>query len=648
MKPVAPTKPSDAPDDTRRTILIAGLLLAAATVVAYSNSFRGPFVFDDVGTILNNPTITQLWPPREVLAGLPSGSTSSGRPIVNLSLALNHAIGGFDVRGYHAVNLAIHLTAGLVLFGVLRRTFLRDPLRTRFSSVALPIAFTCAALWLLHPLQTAAVTYVVQRAESLAGLFYLLTLYTFIRATDSSRPTRWQIFSAASCLFGMASKEIVASAPLFVLLYDRTLVSGSFTAAWRQRRGYYLGLAGTWLLLVALIIGTQGRGGTVGTDDAITPWSYALTQGQAIVHYLRLTVWPTPLIFDYGTATVSSLAVVLPQVLLLTALVGATALAIWKRSSLGLVGPWFFAILAPSSSVVPIVTQTMAEHRMYLALAAVIVLIVSSAVAAAGPRILWIFLVSAAMFGGFTFHRNVDYHSAVSLWSDTTTKIPDSKRAHNNLGSARFLDRDMPGAIAEFQSAVSLDPRYVSALVNLGRVQNLTGALADAATSFDRALAIEPANPDAHFGLGFALDATGRLPEALAHYREAVHLQPTATDFRLKLGQVLFRTRETPAAIEQFRELIRQAPTLAAAHTGLGTALASQGSLDEAVRALGEALRLNPDDADAHYNLGNVLVEQGRVADAIPHFEATLRLKPDHTGARQILESAREYLQSNR
>jgi tetratricopeptide (TPR) repeat protein len=635
-------------DNSRRSIVLAGLLLVVATVGAYSNSFNGPFVFDDIGTILDNPTIRQLLPPWSVLVGPPGGTTASGRPLVNLSLALNFAVGGYNPRGYHVVNLAIHLAAGLALLGVIRRTLLLEPLRKRFGSIALPIAFTCAALWLLHPLQTAAVTYLVQRAESLASLFYLLTLYGFIRATDSPRPIRWQIISVASCLFGMASKEIVVSAPLFVLLYDRTLVSGTFAATWRQRRGYYLTLASTWILLGALIVSTHGRGGSIGVNvaEAITPWSYALTQCRAIVHYLRLVVWPAPLIFDYGTSCETNLIHVWPQALLLVALALATGFSLLKRSAVGLAGAWFFAILAPSSSVVPIVTQTVAEHRMYLSLAAVVVLLVCSVVTIAGSRGLWIFFGAAALFGGITFQRNFDYRSAATIWNDTAVKLPNSKRAHNNLAAALFNENKPSEAMAAYQRALNLDPRYVISLANLGHVQLQSGMITEAGAHFERALAIEPYNAEALFGLGIVLGSTGRLVEGIKLYRNALLLKPDAVEVRLKLAQALFRTRDATSAIEQFRELIRQSPKLADAHTGLGTALASQGNFKEAERELTEALRLNPDDADAHFNLGNALAEQDRVAEAIVQFEHVLRLRPDHPLARETLEQARAYLRS--
>ena len=179
-----------------------------------------------------------------------------GRPVVSLTLAINYALGGMNVWGYHAVNLAIHILAAWTLFGVMRRTLLLPALQERFGSAATPLALAAALLWTIHPLQTESVTYVIQRTESLVGLFYLLTLYCVIRGADvrpaSDRPgTRAP--SAASCLLGMATKEVMVTAPLIVLLYDRTFLAGSFREAWRRRCGLYLALAATWGVVAAAV-----------------------------------------------------------------------------------------------------------------------------------------------------------------------------------------------------------------------------------------------------------------------------------------------------------------------------------------------------------------------------------------------------------
>ena len=235
-------------------ILFAGGLLACVALVAYQNSFSVPLIFDDLPAIRDNPTIRQLGSALSPPHG--SGLPVDGRPVVNLTLAINYAFGGLEVRGYHLVNLAIHLAAALVLFGIVRRTLRQPAWRQRYQDAALPLAFMSAALWAVHPLQTEAVTYVVQRAESLMGLLYLLTLYGFIRSADPGASRGWPILAIASCGLGMASKEVMVSAPLMVLLYDRTFVAGSFREAWRQRRGLYAGLAASWLLLGWLVLGS--------------------------------------------------------------------------------------------------------------------------------------------------------------------------------------------------------------------------------------------------------------------------------------------------------------------------------------------------------------------------------------------------------
>ena len=189
------------------------------------------------------------------------GETVSGRPVLNLSLALNYAVSGCDVRGYHVTNLAIHLAAALLLFGIVRRTLPRfrgcgGGQQLARLQLATPLALAIALLWAVHPLQTESVTYIVQRAESLMGLFYLLTLYCFLRGAGSARAIFWYAGSVLACLLGMATKEVMVSAPLVVLLYDRTFLAGSFREAWRRRWAYYLALAATWLLLAWLVAQT--------------------------------------------------------------------------------------------------------------------------------------------------------------------------------------------------------------------------------------------------------------------------------------------------------------------------------------------------------------------------------------------------------
>mgnify|MGYP001599237801 CR=1 FL=1 len=234
--------------------MLAGLVIAVAALAAYANTFHAPLTFDDIPSITDNPSILQVWPPGKALS--PPGGwgfSVSGRPLLNYSLAVNYAISGFEVWSYHVLNLLIHILAGLTLYGLVWRTLRRPPLADRFGSQARSLALVIAGVWTLHPLQTEAVTYIIQRAESLMGLFFLLTLYGFVRSVDSPRPARWRVVAVAACLLGVGTKEITALAPVLVFLYDRTFVSGSFAGAWRKHRGRYLSLVATWLPLLWLL-----------------------------------------------------------------------------------------------------------------------------------------------------------------------------------------------------------------------------------------------------------------------------------------------------------------------------------------------------------------------------------------------------------
>ncbi|HZP61452.1 MAG TPA: tetratricopeptide repeat protein [Opitutaceae bacterium] len=614
--------------------LACGVLVLAA-LAAYHNSFSVPFIYDDSAAITDNPTIQHLWPIWPALSP-PPGLTTSGRPIVNLSLAINYALGGVQVGGYHAVNLAIHILAGLTLFGLMRRTLLRSASAGRWKAGALAsnvatssmvMAFAIALIWTLHPLQTAAVTYTVQRAESLMGLFYLLTLYCFVRGTNSNssgiRPLSsgfWYLCSFLCCLLGMATKEVMVSAPLMVLLYDRTFIAGSFRDAWQKRWRLYLGLAATWLLLACLVAGTGGnRNGSAGFGGGVSSWAYALTQFPAISRYLRLSLWPHPLVFDYGRALVKPGVSVIPYVLIVAVLVAGTLAGLWRGRVLGFAGIWFFAILAPSSSVVPVATETMAEHRMYLPLAAVIALLVLGCHALAGRRSLPVLFGFAILLGFFTLRRNEDYSSALAIWSDTVAKSPRNARAQNQLGFALLQTGRSSEALQPLEEAVRLEPADAEAHRNLGVVLDTMGRVIEAVGQYKEALQIKPDYADAHNSLGNVLARQGRIPEAIGHYEEAVRLNPQNASIHNNLGLALARTGKMAEAIEQFQEALRIKPDYADAHHNLGHAWANRGDVPEAIGELEEALRLNPNDEPASVELARLRALQSMPAPMQPN-----------------------------
>ena len=641
------------------------MTIVAAAVAAYANTFRVPFHFDDVASIADNPTIRQLWPlsgPLSPPAGW--GFTVSGRPILNLTLAINYAISGPNVWSYHAFNLLIHTLAGLALFGIVRRTLLRPALAARFRSSALPVAWAIAALWTLHPLQTESVTYLVQRAESLMGLFFLLTLYAFIRGVDSSQPWRWWTVSFLACLLGVGTKEVTALAPLLILLYDRTFVSGGFAAAWQRHRWPLLLLAATWVPLAILLAETGGnRGGTVGFDIGVSWTGYWLTQFEAITRYVGLVVWPHPSVFDYGKISPPALAAAAGWSVPVLVLVGATVVALWRAPIVGFCGAWFFALLAPTS-VVPGALQMIVEHRLYLSLAGAVALALGAAARWWPPRT---FLVASAVLalaaGVMTVRRNAVYGDERRLWEDTLAKRPENARAHSNLGLILYRSERLDEAIAHYRESLRLDasdahvhynlglawmktgrlaeavaplseavrilPYYFNAQLNLGIVLMKLDRAQEAVPHFAAAIRHDPAPAEAQFQLGVALAALGRWTEAIEHYALAVQGDPQHAEAQSNWGVALLQTNSMPAAIEHFTAALHLRPGWPAAHFNLAQALARSGRTDEALAQYAEVIRLDPAHADAHLNLGIALAQTGKLTDGIAQLEQAVRLRPD-------------------
>lgn len=657
-----------------RAVRWAGLALVLALLAAYSNSFSGPFIYDDRLAIAENPTIRQLWPPWTALSPPHGGMTVEGRPILNLSFAINYAMGGDDVRSYHAVNFLIHALAALVLFGLARRTFLQPALRERFGSASLPLGFAIASLWALHPLQTEAVSYLVQRAESLMALCYLLTLYCFVRGVQSTRPTTWFARAVIACFLGVGTKEVIVSAPLVVLLYDRTFGAGTFRAAWQRRRILYLALVATWIPLGWLVVTTGGnRGGSMGFGIGVSWWEHTLTQFEAITRYLGLALWPHPLVFDYGAGWLRPPTEILLFAAPVVLLVAGTALALRHRPAPGFLGASFLAILSPTSAM-PQLVQIVVEHRMYLPLAAMLSLLVPGFYLLGGRRALAGSMIAAVALGGLTFQRNSDYQSEILMWQDTIAKRPTNAMAHCALGVALANHGRVTESLPVFEAALRLEPDYAFALCGLGNSLTELGRPTEAVAQLELALHFDPKLPEAHLNLGLALNRLGRLDEALPHFEVAVQLKPALAEAQNALAAALARRGETASAVQHWDEALRIKPGYSDAAFNLAISLLRSGRLPEATARFDAAIRLNPDDLparllwsntlaatgnlpealgqceaslrlrpdspEAHYLHGNILAAAGRVPDAIHAYEEALRLRPDYPEARTKLALA--------
>lgn len=654
------------------------LALVVLAGLAYAQSLTVPFFFDDTSAVVENSSIRHLSALGDILIPPRNGSNVTGRPLVNLSFALNYAANGISPIGYHVVNLALHALSGLLLWKLLRRAC-----ELRFAPGAwlgrtAAWAWLIAAAWLLHPLQTESVICVAQRTELLVGFFYLLAVYGFFLGVTSVRSTPGFALSIASCALGMASKEVMVTAPLVILLLDRAFVSGSFAAALHTRAKFYLLLAATWVVLAACLIAAGGRrGASAGFGLGVSVGDYLMTQAGAILHYLRLIVWPYPLIVDYGTDVVTRWATVWPQVLTLLVLLLITGWAWWRHSRVGTLAVVFFLLLAPSSSVVPLVSQPIAEHRMYLPLACVLVLLalgLQRTLGRGAPTVAAGLIVALALA---TLHRSRDFTEEAVLWAQTVAHVPNNARAHLNLGNALRAVGRPQDALAAYRNAVRLAPEQAENLCGLAAALLDLGQPEAAREASARSVALDPTLAAARLNLANALAQTGQFDEAWTHYAAAIRLKPTdatawvdqaaaqiaALRFEpaiasceaalrlspefvpawFNLGNALLqagRTREATAALEH---VIAREPGHAKAQHDLGLAWLRLGEVDRAIVCLKTAIAANPHAAAPHLTLAMALLPGHHVDEAIKECQEALRLQPDFPAAANLRRRLEPY-----
>ena len=620
-------------------------------MVVYANSLGGPFIFDDHTTIVSNASIRQLRPLALPLSP-PAETAVTGRPVANLTFAVNYAAGGLDVRGYHAFNIVLHLLCALLVYAVLRRALRSPGLPHWVHHSADGLALASALLWEVHAANTEAVTYVTQRTELLAGVFYLLTLYCAIRAWASPVPRRWVGASIAACALGMASKEVMVTAPVAVVLYDVAFSGETRAGLWKKRKPLYLGLGSTWVVLIALL-SQDPRGPVVDLPDAAPAFGSLLAQSVSVITYLRLAVWPSPLVLAYGLpADPVVWGDVWPYGLAVIVLLLAVAWAWVRKPQLGYAGVWFFLVLAPTTSIVPIVTEVTAERRMYLSLVAVVVLGViasASGLRRIGMRLVraddeaapapWVRHVGigvvalvAIVLGGLTAARNAEFDSEVAIWRTVADRRPERATGHLSLGAALAMAGRSGEAIESYRRGLALSPRRAQEFdgrFNLGlelvKRQEWSEAIPYLRFCLDR----DPSHPTANALMGQALSGQGLPEQAIEHYRRAIAVNPNEPGAQLAHVGL---DRDTAF------DLLRNSRLgLARALAMLGDSLMGEGRYTEAAAHYREALGIMPDNPDIQFNLATGLASSDQPGEALDHARAAQRLLPTEPRVLQLL-----------
>ncbi len=592
-----------------------GIVVVTFGILAFYNSFDGAFVMDDTGHIVNNDRIRSLTPLNRFF-GL-------RRPVVAFSLASNFAVNGLDTWGYHLVNVSVHILAALVLFGILRRT-LRFKSAGPFDGISSDlIAFVVSLLWVVHPLQTQSVTYLIQRGESMMGLFYLLVIYCTIRSSKVQYPWGWYIAAIVSSVLALGCKGVAVTAPFLAFLYDRTFLAGSFKEALVERKSLYIGLIATWSMIAVgglLVIFDSSRRANVGFGYKGVSWiEYLTTQPKILLHYLKLTFWPDILCLDYAWPVEHNMVVIGLTSAVVLAFSIVTIFALRFEPLVGYFAAWFFVILSPTSSFIPIKDMAV-EHRMYLPLAGLLLIAVISArhilellrkkahFNLATGRIVSLILVIATvgLLSYRTYLRNRDYENEVTMWRSVVRIAPHNERAQQNLGRGLSVRGELDEALRHLRVALRLNPDHVNAHINIGNVYSKQGEPDRAIPHYRRATQINPNLPYAYNNLGTLYQKMKDIDQAIHFYKKALKIKPNYADAHYNIAMALAQTDKLDESIEHFRRAIQARPLYVIAHVKLGVVLSMQGDTEAALAVFYHVLKLDPENEKAREMLGKM------------------------------------------
>ncbi len=609
---------------------IAIISLAGLCAIAYHNSLGASFHFDDFTNIVKNSAVH--------VESLSAGSIWKAsldnwvrnRPLLNATWALNYALGGLDVRGYHLVNIAVHLANGILLYGLILITLAGPAAPPLYREARHPIALCAAALWLVNPIQTQAVTYIVQRAASMCALFFLASLISYARSRGMARPAGRAIWITSAALCGaaaVATKEIGVILVAFIPLYEIY-----FPAAGSQDRGAIrrlfpgAALVCVVVLLCAAILWQKGLDRLIVAKVmdmyAVRPFTLTeriLTQPRVMLFYAGLFFFPHPsrLNIDHDFPTSTGLLHP-PQTAaalgILAAVVVAAALGARRYRFLSFALIWYLGTQLIESSVVPL--EMVFEHRAYLpsmGLALVVAIgwvwVREAMARRVGPRRAgWTAWAACAVAVAFlvagTVRRNFDWHDEQALWSDAAAKSPGKARPWNNLGRSLEEEGELEKAIRHYRKAIAIDLRFVKAYLNLGNAFFRMGRHAEAADAYRTAVRIDAGSAGAAESLGQALLAGGDFRGASAALEHAVALAPGSGRAHLYLGKAEFALAKWDAAVGSFTRAIAlglDGPELryllARARLGNGEEKSAMEDLRRAV-ALGEEAD-DPDQREA-------------------------------------------------
>lgn len=626
-------------------VLLAGL-------AAWWGVWNGQFYFDDFMAISDNAALRagDWWG----AAFADEHHPLVNRPLSCWSIAMDFRVYGPSPLGPHLTNLLLHLLNGCLLFAVVRAALLAPNLgRQHEPARAGRLALAVALLWVVHPLCGDAVAYATQRSTLLFSACLLSAHLATLRAAAATRPAPWRLAGLVAVACGMASKEDMVVAPMLLVLFERAFVLPTWRAL-RTRLAYFAGLAACWLVLAGSVaLGPTNPTVGYATNPPATALQWLMTQAGVLVHYLRLVVVPAPLRGAYDWPVVENFgSAVLPGLAVLALL--AVTLRLWvSRPASAFLGALFFLQLAPTSSVMPIVTEVLAERRMYLPMLVVLVPVVFLLERFAHARF-WLVVGAAAIGLSLLSHGRVAaYATPASFWADAYEKRDPACRSFlaaqilSSHGTVAFEAGRIEEAQRCFEEAMECAHTTVFERAGYARILQHRGEH-QKAVAILRATAEEaPDNGDIVGRFGTALVGhwhadrgrpdDPRLVEATTVLKRAVELYPGHVGFWQTLGFVHRVRGDLTAAADAFRHATQHTTDRIEPYVSLAELLVGFGRSQEVPALLVPLLSAHPDDTGLRLQLADCMLQQRQPDLARPLLEEVLRLDPGNEAARTKL-----------
>lgn len=629
------------------------LIIWILSLGIYSNSLKNGFAGDDEGIIVENPFIKDVNNLSQLLGKkyFALSRENSYRPVVTFTYFADFAVYGLKPWGYHLTNLLLHSINGLLLY-IFIAMAVQQPLPGHKQSLwfgNLPLII--ALLFISHPVLTETVNAISFREDLLAFFFYMGTLciYLLLRSnTCQSASSRFlYAFSCLSYFFALLSKEMAVTLPLIIFCYEWIygekknkkiipIILNHYnvgylavTLVYVYLRFYYFynpeeGNPITWTLTERLLS---------------TPWLF--------LSYFKLTIFPASLSADY---TISPVASIFPLSFIVSSIIPILTMALIttkmeRAIAFGII--FFIVTLIPVYNIIPLLNP-MAERYLYLpASGLVIVMGLSIYLTSKTFRskeaqklcvlILLFLILSINSFA--VINRNTVWRDNYSLWSDTVRKMPNSSRAHNNLGRAYAELDKHEEAIRHYKTALSLQPSNTYAHENLGLAYYKAGLIDKAVQEYQLIIKLNPDDSEAYNSLGNIYATQGRFSKAMPYFNIAIRLKPDNFDAYVNLGAVYHSQGRLEEAITEYKAAEKLNPGDSDTHYNIGLVYMKQGMLEKAIQELQTAGSLNPDDPDIHYTLADIYYKQKQLYRAKKELETTLRLKPGFLPARKMLEA---------